>query len=130
MWNLYQKAKLYRMRPSDLIGLGTFCKEITGLPGTDEYTAYCLDNAVEYLGGVITSKLYELDGNNKAKYQLKDLLSDHKMTSSKMADISALFGMEAITVETLWSDPAYIAQVEAGLVKKPPGWDEWREQAV
>lgn len=102
--------------------MDAFCAEITGLPGPDQLTAWQVDTAVEVFGSHIESKLHELDKNNKPKYQLKDLLSDRKMTSSKVADISALFGMEVITVEALMQDEAYLEQVRSGKVKKPPGW--------
>jgi hypothetical protein len=123
MYHLWTKVKLYHRPASEIIGLDGFCEDVTGLPGRDELTAWMFDSALEYFGRWIDSKSREVDKDNKLVHRLEDLLADKVMTVSKVDAVMGLFGAgEMISLETLLKDPAYIAQVEAGLVKPPPNW--------
>jgi hypothetical protein len=123
MWNLYQKAKLYRTPPSDLINLHEFCESITGLPGPDEWTAWAFDSAVEWLGSFIENKLHQLDDKRKPIYQLADLLAERKSTTPKANEVVGVFGGDLISLEALLQDERYIEQIRSGKVKPPPGYE-------
>jgi hypothetical protein len=134
MWTLWSKVRLYKRPASEIMDLTAWCEQITGLPGPDELTAYCLDSAVESFGGWIEGKLNKFDRKGNPIYKLEDLLLDQKgkrrIRSSNADSIMGVMGGQLVTLDTLLADPQYIAQVEAGLVAPPPGWEERKQKAV
>lgn len=50
MWQVYQTAKTYRVRASELLGI------------SDPWTAFCLDNAVSYFGTSLEAELESIEG--------------------------------------------------------------------
>lgn len=59
MWELFQKAKTYKSRPSEMLGV------------TDVYAAYCLDSAVYTFGRSLEAELESVDGKNKGEIKRK-----------------------------------------------------------
>lgn len=70
MWNLYVEAQLWRVRPSELMGI------------EDTYHAYCFDQAVGEFGSFVKHELEAIEGKNakavegKRRLRLTALLSD------------------------------------------------------
>lgn len=123
MFHLWQKSKLYRQPASEIINLQAYCEDLTGLRGPDELTAWLFNNAVEYVGRWIESKWNELTDEGKPRYTLEYLLTDRTDRKQRAAQLEQFFGMgEVVQLDTLLNDPAYIAQIEAGLVNPPPNW--------
>lgn len=124
MYHLWQKVKLYHRPASEIVGLGDFCEEITGLPAPDELTAWMFDSALEYLGRWIDGKSTEMrDG--KLVYNIEDLLADRTMNTEKIGSIMGTFGAgEVISLDALMRDERYLEQVRSGKVKPPHGWSE------
>jgi hypothetical protein len=59
-----------------MLNLPQWCRTVTGIPGTDEWTCYQFDSAVRVFGTHIENKLSELDKNGKPKNKLETLLGD------------------------------------------------------
>ena len=59
IWETYQTAKLWRVRPSELLGV------------SDPWTAYCLDNAVAHFGNALTAELDAVEGKNSKEINKK-----------------------------------------------------------
>jgi hypothetical protein len=69
--------------------------------------------------------------DNKPRYELKDLLADKTMTTSKTGDIVGLFGGGmTMSIESILQNPQYLEQVRTGKVKPPPGWNDKEKEAV
>lgn len=58
-WSLYNQAKLWNTRPSQLVGV------------TQEYQAYCFDEAVGSWGTYVTNELEKLEGKNEKEVSRK-----------------------------------------------------------
>lgn len=67
-----------------MIHLQNRSRELTGLPGEDEWTAWQFNNAVTLFGIHLDNKLNEVDKKGKPKYKLKDLLADKKETQRNL----------------------------------------------
>lgn len=52
LWKLYQEAKLWKVRPSQLFGID------------NDYYAYCLDEVVAAWGSHVTSELDKVEGKD------------------------------------------------------------------
>lgn len=74
MWTLWLKAKAYHRLPSELLGLTT-----------GSYEAYCLDEAVWYLGSVISNEL-EQAGQTKSKGAGKTEAARKKVLAKHFGD--------------------------------------------
>jgi hypothetical protein len=59
VWEIYQTAKSFNTRPSDILGV------------TDKYAAYCLDTAVGEFGRVIENELSGVEGKTKKEIASK-----------------------------------------------------------
>lgn len=59
MWELFQKAKTFRSRPSELLGV------------SDAFVAYCLDSAVYTFGRSLESELESIEGKSKQEIKRK-----------------------------------------------------------
>lgn len=59
MWQIYNLAKTWNCRPSELLGL------------TSDWDAYCLDNAVAAFGNHLTAELDGVEGKNKQEIERK-----------------------------------------------------------
>lgn len=59
VWETYQVAKLWRVRPSALLGID------------DVYAAYCLDNAVALFGSNLEAELNSVKGKNDREIEKK-----------------------------------------------------------
>lgn len=59
MWEIYQTAKTWKCRPSDLLHI------------TDAYTAYCVDGAVAEFGRALEGELSGVEGKNKKEVESK-----------------------------------------------------------
>lgn len=137
MWQIWEKSKHYRCPPNEIFPdhLYDFCEEITGLPGRDDLSIYQFNTAVEYFGRYIEAHLLKME-DGKALYTLSDFLdgtskkipaaipSSGKIVTSRntISHLASHWGIHEVSVDTLLSDPAYIKQIEDGLVKPPPGY--------
>lgn len=86
MWTLWLKAKAFRCLPSHLIGLTA-----------GSYEAYCLDEAVWYLGSIIGNEL-EQAGQTKSK-------GAGKMEAARKRVMAKHFGEEK---KGQYADPALL----------------------
>lgn len=59
VWELYQTAKTYHVRPSDLVAVD------------DPYAAYCLDTAVGEFGRALDAELNNVEGKTKKEIKMK-----------------------------------------------------------
>jgi hypothetical protein len=59
VWVLFVEAKTWNCRPSDLLAI------------EDDYVAYCLDQAVGYLGRTIESELNKVEGKTEIETEQK-----------------------------------------------------------
>lgn len=59
MWSMYQDAKLWNCRPSDLAGI------------EEDYYAYCFDEAVATWGNYIVSELEKIKGKKEKDVERK-----------------------------------------------------------
>lgn len=89
MWALYNQAKAWATRPSDLLAVG------------DRWLAFCLDNAVYTFGSALEMELKGTEGKNK-----KEIQNKQQRTLDKWLDMPLKFrspgmvgpGDEEITV--------------------------------
>lgn len=58
-WKLYQEAKIWGCRPSNLLNID------------NDYHAYCLDEAVSTWGSHVTSELEKLEGKTDKEVRTK-----------------------------------------------------------
>lgn len=59
LWGLYQTAKSFMVRPSELLNV------------QDRYAAYCLDNACGEFGRSLENELSNIEGKNKKEIAVK-----------------------------------------------------------
>lgn len=59
LWQLYQMATTYQIRPSDLVGL------------SNDWEAFCLDRAVFLFGTALSNDLEGQEGKNKKDVKRK-----------------------------------------------------------
>jgi hypothetical protein len=59
MWTLYNSAKTWGSRPSELLGI------------TETYQAYCLDQAVAMFGNYVENRLANVDDKDPKKAEKK-----------------------------------------------------------
>lgn len=59
MWNIFQLAKTYTVRPSVLMDI------------TTPYDAFCFDQAVAEVGNTITGELENIEAKSKGEHQAK-----------------------------------------------------------
>ena len=59
MWDLYNTAKTYHVRPSDLLRV------------VDPFAAYCLDSACGEWGRTIEAELSRIEGKNQKEIDVK-----------------------------------------------------------
>lgn len=59
LWDLYQTAKTFRVRPSDLLAI------------SDRYAALCLDRACGEFGRTVEGALHEIEGKTKKEIAVK-----------------------------------------------------------
>jgi hypothetical protein len=88
VWNLYQNAKQWGARPSELLGI------------TDLFDAYCLDDAVGWFGSEIESELIGIEGKTpqETKARRERLLLKILGGGSRFADPVA---MGVVSVDTV-----------------------------
>lgn len=83
MWELYQHAKAWKTRPSELLSI------------KGSYEAFCLDEAIWVFGSYVESELDKIKGKtekqiaNKKEAKLKTLLGAKE--EQAFADPAALF---------------------------------------
>lgn len=85
MWSLFQTARRFSARPSELVHI------------TDPFAAFCFDDAVSYLGMYIESELSRVRGKDereteqKMKLRLRRLLGPgREKESARFADPVAM----------------------------------------
>jgi hypothetical protein len=59
MWTLWQTAKAFGTRPSELLALG------------DQFAAYCIDNAVAEWGMAVEAQLNKVEGKTDKERMVK-----------------------------------------------------------
>ena len=87
MWILYNNAKTWSTRPSDLLAL------------SDPYLRYCLDEAVSYLGGMVENELNQCEGSGSDLIRQRQKVLDYYFkdeedapTQGMYADPAMMFG--------------------------------------
>jgi hypothetical protein len=59
MWSIFNQAKQWAVRPSALVNI------------TDDYKAYCFDEAICYWGMYVTNELEKIEGKNEKEVSRK-----------------------------------------------------------
>lgn len=59
MWSLYNTSKQWSKRPSEMVGI------------TEEYTAFCFDEAVGLWGSYVVNELEKIEGKNEKEVTRK-----------------------------------------------------------
>jgi hypothetical protein len=96
MWQVYQTAKTYQVRASDLLGV------------SDPWTAYCVDNAVARFGSALEAALDAVTGKND-----KEINKKRERIMEKWLDIPRRFKSPMASREK--SDVVHDVTVQGGV---------------